>query len=246
MHVKLLAHTQMSEAFIDSLYDPVWAVLNNKQVSDGQMVALSAIRTCYSQNKPSEIVNREGDKYFGSTASDGKGGTDADRLLRHIVNSGHTSTLEHITFTFAVEGVSRSLLAQLTRHRHFSYSVQSQRYVKLESGAKSGGFDYLIPPSVDKNDQTLDMFTIAMERIQEIYDDLRKYGVPAEDARYILPNATKCNLVLTGNLRSILEFYSKRSSKQAQWEIRELAEKIKIDVVDVEPWTEKFFKGERE
>ena len=80
-----------------------------------------------------------------------------------------------------------------------------------------------------------------MRYLQQTYDDLRKAGVPAEDARYVLPNATTCNLVLTGNLRSILDFYSKRSAKQAQWEIRELAEHIKKEVVNVEPWVANFF-----
>jgi thymidylate synthase (FAD) len=151
--------------------------------------------------------------------------------------------MEHLNFTFAIEGVSRSLLAQLTRHRHFSYSVQSQRYVKLESDSKSGGFDYVIPPSVEKHDQTADMYAIAMERIQEIYNQLRKWGVPAEDARYILPNATTCNLVFTGNLRSLLDFYSKRNpNTHAQWEIQELAEKLKEAVIEVEPWTEPFWR----
>jgi thymidylate synthase (FAD) len=113
----------------------------------------------------------------------------------------------------------------------------------MESGSKSGGFGYVTPPSVDKHDVTLDMYAIAMQRIQEIYDDLRKYGVPAEDARYILPNATACNLVLTGNLRSILEFYSKRGNgTHAQWEIQELAEELKAAVIEVEHWTESFFK----
>lgn len=231
MEVKLLAHTQLSNEFA------------NKETSDGQAVALTAIRTCYSHNKPSEIVELEGEKYFGSEAKDGEGGTEADRLIRHIMRSGHLSTCEHITFTFAIEGVSRSLLAQLTRHRvGFSFSVQSQRYVKMESGSKANGFNYVTPVSIDKHDQTIDMYTTAMKRIQEIYDDLRKQGVPAEDARYILPNAATCNLVMTGNLRSILDFYSKRSAKGAQWEIRELAEQLKEAVTEVEPWTKSFFK----
>ncbi|WNS74253.1 FAD-dependent thymidylate synthase [Bacillus sp. DTU_2020_1000418_1_SI_GHA_SEK_038] len=248
MEVKLLAHSKLVDDvfLIDRTGDCDWETPQDYWgCTDGQVIALTAIRTCYSHNNPSEIVELEGEKYFGSEASDGKSGTDADRLLRHIVNSGHTSTMEHLNFTFAIEGISRSLLAQLTRHRHFSYSVQSQRYNKLETTSKSGGFDYVIPASVEKNDQTLDMYSIAMERIQDIYDDLRKYGVPAEDARYILPNAATCNLVLTGNLRSILDFYGKRSAKQAQWEIRELAEKIKGEVVNAECWTEQFFgKGE--
>lgn len=247
MNVKLLGHTQLVEDIflIDETGNLDW--MNAKdyfECTDGQALALTAIRTCYSPNKPSEIVENEGKKYFGKAAKDGKEGTEADRLIRHIMNSGHTSTMEHINFTFAIEGVSRSLLAQLTRHRHFSFSVQSQRYVKLESTSKSEGFDYVIPPSIDKHDKTLDMYSIAMERIQDIYDELRKNGVPAEDARYILPNATACNLVLTGNLRSILEFYNKRNpNTHAQWEIQELAEKMKQAVINVEEWTEPFFGG---
>jgi thymidylate synthase (FAD) len=247
MEVKLIGHTKLSEEFnfiktSHGSYD-YHGITEEFNCTDGQAIALTGIRTCYSHNKPSEIVELEGEKYFGRQATDGKGGTDADRLLRHIVNSGHTSTLEHITFTFAIEGVSRSLLAQLTRHRHFSYSVQSQRYVRLESESKSGGFDYVVPESVKDNEEADDLFLGAMQYAQYYYDELRKAGVPAEDARYVLPNATTCNLVLTGNLRSILEFYSKRGEgTHAQWEIKELAEKIKEAVIEVEPWTESFFK----
>jgi thymidylate synthase (FAD) len=242
MQVKLIAHSKLSEDFINELNEQLQEDLYYGKISDGQAIALSAIRTCYSHNYPSEILEKEGKKYFGSLATDGQGGTEADRLIRHIMNSGHLSTTEHLNFTFAIEGVSRSLLAQLTRHRHFSYSVQSQRYNKLETTSKSGGFDYTTPESIKEHDQTLDMYNIAMERIQEIYDGLRKYGIPAEDARYILPNAATCNLVLTGNLRSILEFYKKRSSNHAQIEIRELSEKIKDVIIKAEPWTESFFK----
>jgi thymidylate synthase (FAD) len=238
MEVKLIAHTQLScefynQVFLGSTYEG--------DISDGQAVALTAIRTCYSHNKPSEIVELEGEKYFGSVAKDGEGGTEADRLIRHIVRSGHLSTCEHISFTFAIEGVSRSLLAQLTRHRvGFSFSVQSQRYNKLETTSKSGGFDYVVPETVKEKGET-DTFIEIMSDIQSNYDVLRKLGIPAEDARYILPNAATCNLVLTGNLRSILDFYSKRSAKGAQKEIRELAEHIKKAVVEVELWAESFF-----
>jgi thymidylate synthase (FAD) len=237
LEVKLLGHTLLVGSFFNSFLGA-----DLVESGEGQAIALAAIRTCYSHLKPSEIVEAEGKKYFGQIAKEGSG-SEADRLIRHIINSGHTSTMEHLNFTFSIEGVSRSLLAQLTRHRHFSFSVQSQRYVRMESGSKSGGFDYVIPPSIQKHDQTFDMYTVAMERIQEIYNDLRKYGVPAEDARYILPNAAACNLVLTGNLRTILEFYSKRGEgTHAQWEIQNLAEKIKAAVIEVEPWTEPFFK----
>ena len=151
MNVQLIAHTQLSDAFYQSLETDYWM-----ESSDGQAIALTAIRTCYSANKPSEILDKEGEKYYDKKATDGGTGTDADRLIRHIVNSGHSSTTEHVSFTFAIEKVSRSLLAQLTRHRAgFSFSVQSQRYVKLGSGDKSGGFDYVIPDNIKDFKKTL-------------------------------------------------------------------------------------------
>lgn len=131
MKLTCIAHTAFSNEFLDLLE-------TDSKYLDTQGVALTAIRTCYSHLQPSEILNTEADKYFGRASTDDEGGTEADRLFRHITRSGHTSTLEHITFTFAVEGVSRALLAQLTRHRiGFSFSVQSQRYVRFGSGDKS-------------------------------------------------------------------------------------------------------------
>jgi thymidylate synthase (FAD) len=259
MNVKLIAHTQINRKLKS------WKGLtidldngNSVHITDGQAVALTAIRTCYSANKPSEIVAKEGAKYFGKPATDGKGGSDADRLFRHIVNSGHTSTLEHLSFTFAIEGVSRALLAQLTRHRvGFSFSVQSQRYVRFGSDDKTGGFDYVVPPSVtdDKkapsNDDedyyvemsALEYFENFMREAQYVYDRLRKAGVPPEDARMVLPNAAATNLVMTANLRALLDFYSKRrKGRGAQAEIAELAEKLREAVVAGEPWTDAFFE----
>jgi thymidylate synthase (FAD) len=261
MDVKLIAHTQLSEDFKENLR---WHLEDTFEtfeddISNGQAVALTAIRTCYSPGKPSEIVAKEGAKYFGNKATDGEGGTEADRLFRMIVRSGHSSTLEHISFTFAIGGVSRALLAQLTRHRvGFSYSVQSQRYVKFGSGDRSGGFDYIIPESVKSSEKETpfynvaesrvtdhsaeELFKTAMTQAQEFYDALRKASVPAEDARAVLPQASACNLVMTANLRAILEFYSKRQpGKGAQKEITELAVALKDAVINVEPWTAQFF-----
>ncbi|MEC1584384.1 FAD-dependent thymidylate synthase [Bacillus spizizenii] len=259
MNVQLIAHTKISDEFFDSLtevdsegdYDFNHLLVHD--VTDGQAIALTAIRTCYSANKPTEIVAKEGAKYFGSKASDGGAGTDADRLFRHIFASKHTSTLEHLTFTFAIEGVSRALLAQLTRHRvGFSFSVQSQRYVRMGSDDRSGGFDYVVPEKVTSDKTAVecadydltaeDIFDDAMKYAQESYDLLRKAGVPAEDARAVLPNATATNLVMTANLTALLSFYSKRKKgRGAQAEITELAEALRREVVDVEPWVEVFF-----
>lgn len=243
MKVKLMAHTQMTHEFVE---DSIKAVedFNNLPNTDGQAVALSAIRTCYSANKPSEIVEKEGHKYFGRKAKEGKG-SDADRLIRQIVSSGHTSTLEHITFTFAIEGVSRALLAQLTRHRAgFSYSVQSQRYVKQSSDSRHGGFEFAVPEKVGDERLAEIVFIQQMASAQRAYDELIAQGVPQEDARAVIPQAGTCNLVLTMNLRAALDFYSKRrAGKGAQQEITVLAEMIRKEIVNVEYWTDEFFKA---
>ncbi|AXN58336.1 thymidylate synthase [Bacillus phage Wes44] len=241
MKVKLLAHTQVSVDFVKELCDAemVRTLMDNPS---GKMIALSAIRTCYSANKPSEIVIKEGKKYFGTKASEGKG-TEADRLIRFIQSSGHTSTLEHISFTFAIEGVSRALLAQLTRHRvGFSFSVQSQRYVKQSTDSRHGEFGFVVPDKVGGDRDAEIIFVRAMGLAQEAYNMLIKEGIPQEDARAVLPNAATCNLVMTANLTALLGFYSKRKpGKGAQKEITELAELLKAKVVQVEPWTEELF-----
>lgn len=265
MNVKLIAHSRLSDAFQDDLLRQGRVVSDLDGDNERAAIALTAIRTCYSPLKPTEIVAKEGAKYFGNAASDGEGGTDADRLFRHITRSGHTSTLEHITYTFAIEGVSRALLAQLTRHRHLSFSVQSQRYVRMGSADKIGGFDYVTPPSAQDPDRTVDyyesytkwhglkantnaqeIFDDAMTVAQETYDKLRDAGVPPEDARMVLPNAAACNLVMTGNLRTFLDFYAKRRpGNGAQHEIADLAVKIRDEIVKVDGWLAPYFDGKK-
>ena len=247
LSTQLIAHTQLSE-------DSPLRLALPAHIPQGQAVALTAIRTCYAHIKPTEIVSSEGAKYFGEPAKDGEAGTEADRLIRHITRSGHLSTLEHLSYTFAVEGLSRAALAQLTRHRvGFSFSVQSQRFVKFGSGDKSGGFDYVVPESivgdrtasVDTFYKTNDLraFVVAMESAQRTYDELRSSGVPAEDARAVLPQASACNLTMTVNLRSLLDFYAKRGPlTHAQSEIKALAAQLKEAVIAVEPWTAQFFE----
>lgn len=231
MKVELLGHTQLKN---------IWL---GEDATDGQVIALAAIRQCYSHKTAIEVLETESEKYFGDA---GKEGT---RLFNQIVRSGHTSTLEHISFTFAVEGVSRALLAQLTRHRQLSFSVQSQRYNKFSSDSRSGGFDYVVPEKVEETRNVepylertaLDVYLEAMDYIQGAYDALIKRGVPQEDARAVLPNAATCNLVTSGNLRAWLEFYKKRSGNGAQAEIMQLAESIKNAIIEVEPWTSDYF-----
>lgn len=240
LKIELLAHTQLNYKN-GNFYD----LPHEELVTDGQVVSLAAIRQCYSHKTALEVLKTESDKYFSEK------GKEAKRLFNHIVKSGHTSTLEHLNFTFVIEGVSRSLLAQLTRHRHMSFSVQSQRYVKFSSDSRSEGFDYVVPEKVEETRNTelylertaLDVYLEAMDYIQGAYDALIKRGIPQEDARAVLPNAAACNLVLTANLRTLLDFYSKRKpGAGAQHEITVLAEELKARVIEVEPWTEEFFE----
>jgi thymidylate synthase (FAD) len=175
-----------------------------------------AYRTCYSKNIPTEIKipNTEQEMI---------------NFIKKYIQ--HESPLEHVGFTFSIEGVSRSLLAQLTRHRLASYSVQSQRYVS------SGDFEYVIPQSI-KDKGWEDRYIMHMKYISNIYKEMTKEGIPKEDARYILPNATTTNVVMTMNLREFRHFYAERSCKRAQWEIRELAELLMNEVKQVIPFAD--------
>lgn len=238
MKVILMAKPQLTDEFTQTLKNQVGlreAVELLDSATDSEVVALTAIRNCYSYRKPSEIMQAEGKKYFSGT------GKEANRLFNHIISSGHTSTLEHINFTFLIEGVSRALLAQLTRHRvGWSYSVKSQRYVKLSSDSRSGGFDYVEPGSLD--DFQLGAFAKAMDQAQQSYDYLIELGVPQEDARAVLPNATTTDLVVTCNLRALADFCNKRdANKGAQGEIATLALLMKNKVVAAEPLLSKIF-----
>ncbi|MFS0878284.1 FAD-dependent thymidylate synthase [Solibacillus isronensis] len=242
MKVILLGHTQLSREIVEKIIHSdnaelffdgdVW----KEETVDGQVIALAAIRQCYSHKTALEVLETESEKYFGDKGQEGK------RLFNHIVKSGHTSTLEHINFTFTVEGVSRALLAQLTRHRQLSFSVQSQRYNKFSSDSRSGGFDYVIPEIVARNEVSKNAFVSMMNTLQSFYDDLIELNIPQEDARSVLPNAATCNLVTSGNLRAWLEFYKKRKKGEgAQAEIAEFAEHIKSAIVEVEAWTSEYF-----
>lgn len=247
MKVILMGHTQLAEGFLNRLIGEIgWEkVATMEGATAGAVIALSAIRTCYSPLKPSEVIAAEGDKYFGREATDGEGGSEADRLIRHIVKSKHTSTLEHISFVFSVERLTRAALAQLTRHRTGTgYSVQSQRYVRFGSKDKSGGFEYTIPDTVlKKGIEAVSVFEQVMDELQESYDNLRKLGVPAEDARAVLPQASHCNLTFSINLRAALELHAKRKKGNgAQGEIAEFVDRIKDEIIAVEPWTAGLFQ----
>lgn len=139
--------------------------------------------------------------------------------LKHAVASGHTSVLEHAVFTFRVEGLSRAALAQLTRHRLASFSVQSQRYVKLDNP------ELIVPETVQKSELAEEAETV-MRYSMDMYKRLLAAGVPAEDARYVTPQAVTTTLMMTMNARELLHFFSMRTCNRAQWEIRAMADEM--------------------
>jgi thymidylate synthase (FAD) len=150
-------------------------------------------------------------------------------VLEQVLKLGHTSVIEHASFTFAISDVSRSLTHQLVRHRIASFSQQSQRYVNLNEP------NYVIPPSIGKNKKTKKAYEETMGIIWAHYNKLLELKIPAEDARYLLPNGTCTNIIVTMNARSLLNFFELRCCLHAQWEIRLLANKMLQEVKKVAP-----------
>ena len=150
-------------------------------------------------------------------------------ILDHVVNLGHQSVVEHTSFTFAISDVSRSLTHQLVRHRIASYSQQSQRYVNLQEP------NYVTPPKIAKDKKMKKAYDQTMDRIWKEYNTLLDMKIPAEDARYVLPNATCTNIIVTMNARSLLNFFELRCCLHAQWEIRSLANLMLKEVRKVAP-----------
>jgi len=140
------------------------------------------------------------------------------RVLKTIITSGHTSTLEHASYTFAIDGVSRAMTHQLVRHRLASYNQQSQRYVSFADEP-----EFIVPPAVGADSTAAALFEQATRDAFAAYRKLIEAGVSAEDARYLLPNATETKIVVTMNIRELLHFFELRCCKRAQWEIREVA-----------------------
>lgn len=150
-------------------------------------------------------------------------------FIRRVVKKGHESVIEHVSFTFRIEGVSRALTHQLVRHRIASYSQRSQRYVD------EGEFEYVMPPNVERNEEARKLFVDFMEKSKELYDGLRGMGIRKQDARFVLPNACESKIVVTMNARSLRNFFHLRMARGAQWEIRKLATKMFDLVHDVAP-----------
>jgi thymidylate synthase (FAD) len=140
------------------------------------------------------------------------------RVLKTIMTSGHLSALEHASYTFAIEGVSRALTHQLVRHRLASYNQQSQRYVRYDEPPA-----FIEPSTVAGDSEAHELFRSATEAAFNAYRALIERGVPAEDARYLLPNAMETKIVVTMNVRELLHVLELRCCKRAQWEIRALA-----------------------
>ncbi len=163
----------------------------------------AAARLCYSNASVAELVDK-------------MQGAEAKKLIEKLVEMGHLSPLEHASFTFGIQEVSRALTHQLVRHRIASYSQKSQRYVKEDN------FNFVIPPSIADNPTARQEYLRIMEKIRRAYSQLAAVA-DKEDARYVLPNACHTSIIVTMNCRSLLNFFEHRCCSRAQWEIRQLA-----------------------
>jgi thymidylate synthase (FAD) len=181
-----------------------------------ELTAAAAARLCYSDSSAVDLMARmpEGQR---------------DKLLRRVIEAGHLSIIEHASFTFAIDGLSRAASHQLVRHRMASYSQQSQRYVRLDRP------EFVMPPTVASNEEARRVFETGVKSAQDLYRRLLALGMPAEDARYVLPNATCTRLVMTMNARELIHASSLRLCVHAQWEIRRLFRMLKSEIAKVSP-----------
>ena len=177
--------------------------------------------TRITQN-PVQAIEEAASNCYDSEIADG-------RIMRACYNSGHHSVLEFADFTFHVEGVSRALLAQLSRHRFCSFAVRSQRY------CDENNFKYVVPHSFEHNHDAMLEYVRAMEKILETYKYLQSIGIPNEDARYVLPNACETILEIKMNGRELIHVFNERGCTRAQWEIRELAIEMLKQLKQVAP-----------
>ncbi|MDR0347606.1 MAG: FAD-dependent thymidylate synthase [Coriobacteriales bacterium] len=178
----------------------------------------AAARLCYAPVGAAELIE---------TMSEAQ----IDKVLATIMRSGHFSALEHASYTFAVDGVSRALTHQLVRHRLASYNQQSQRYVTY-----SGEPEIVLPQTIADDSEALAVFNTAMDVAYSSYAQLVEAGIPAEDARYVLPNACISKIVVTMNIRELLHFFEVRCCHRAQWEIQELAHRMLALVEPTAPY----------
>ncbi len=194
-------------------------------------IIYTACRTCYSELEPQDIFAR---------ATSGQVATEKQQdLIRRVIESGHGSTIEHVNFTFAISGATRTLSHQLVRHRAgTAFDQQSQRYVSFK-----GRDNYTVPRSItdgDLPDGLADRFEQAIQANLELYGQLLQAEVPAEDARFIFPNAMQTNLIMTVNFRQLIHMSGLRLCTMAQWEIRQLFKQIRHEVFRVSPFLGSF------
>ena len=180
---------------------------------DPEEIVAQAAKLCYSPSSVDDLKKHVKTKDLAS-------------FIEKLTDMRHLSPVEHVTFTFGIEGISRACSHQIVRHRLASYSQQSQRYVGQLS-KKSGGFHFIVPPSIEKIGKK-QWFIEKMETIQKWYDELvemlgNKGESAFEDARFLLPNAAETKIIITMNARELLHFFRVRCCNRAQWEIRAMA-----------------------
>ncbi len=197
--------------------------------------------------EPEELIAMAAKLCYSSADIDGlkEGVSKKDQapFVGKLMNLGHLSPVEHASFTFGIEGVSRSLLAQITRHRLASFSVKSQRYVgEVRDRKEDGVFNYIIPPSIEAlGEDAIAEYDRQMEQMQQWYDGwVERLGNTGEksnqDARFVLPNASETKMIVTMNIRELLHFFELRCCERAQWEIRALATEMLRQVKDIAPY----------
>jgi len=174
---------------------------------DPERVVAAAARLCYSASSIDALMGREK--------------AEQEKLLRKILELGHFSVLEHVSFTFGVEGISRACSHQLVRHRLASYSQQSQRYV-----SHTEPFEAVTPPTVAAQPEVAARYEALMAELHRHYRELMAAGIPAEDARFVLPNAATTKIVISMNARELKHFFHLRCCRRAQWEIQDMAKKM--------------------
>ena len=188
----------------------------------------TACRTCYSELEPDEIFRRAVEGEVDPARM--------QKLINGVIESGHGSTIEHVVFTFGISGVSRTLSHQLVRHRAgVAFDQQSQRYVNFK------GASTMLPASVEDADPDLrSRYDDQIDGSLELYGELLAAGIPGEDARFVFPNATRTNLIMTANLRALIHMSGLRLCTMAQWEIRRLFQLIRHEIFQVSPFLGSF------